>query len=193
MSQSQVSLFLPAYEDVTVAFFRAALEVTPAECHGLLTGLILSGVRDTQKALDEILENVDDNQADAVTDYFQEIFQVSGALLEDENFIYELLLPDDAVEISERLLALSEWCRGFLTAVNVENASHDGTEVKEAIEAVQQISEIDPYVEQSEQAENDYWQLVEFLRLSVILIYEDRRSAGGKMASLAGVASEYIH
>lgn len=187
---TQISLFLPAYDEVTLALFRAAVEVTPAELHGLLTGLILGGERNMDKALKQVLASLDEKQHEIVTEYFQEIFQVSGALLENENFIYELLLPDDAVEITERLQALSQWCHGFLTAFKSQPQQNDAAEVKEAVEAIAQIAEIDSDVEKSEQAENDYWQLVEFLRMSVILIYEDRRF---NQESTVGVTSEYVH
>ncbi len=40
MTTTAESLFLPDYDDVTMALFQASVDVTPAELHGVLTALV---------------------------------------------------------------------------------------------------------------------------------------------------------
>jgi uncharacterized protein len=194
VSEPQPGLNLPAYEDVTLALWQAASLFSPAELHGHVTGLILQGEQDINRISEQFVAAVDSHHQKLVASYFDDIFQVSNALLESESFSYDLLLPDDDVEISERLQALASWCQGFLTAGSSKLKQSKSLEVKEAIEAIEEIVEIDFNLDSdtpSEQAEQDYVQLVEFLRISVILMFEELRFTAH--SALAGATSDFVH
>lgn len=196
MEVSPESLFLPDYDDVNLALMHAAVDMTAAELHGVLTALVCMQDGEVDDVLKEILPtDLGKHERQTIKDASNEIYQVSGALLEDENFIYDLLLPTDDVELSQRLQAIAQWCDGFLLMIehNLEQFTiKESPEITEAIQAVRDIANIDPEDDQSDDVEGDYFQLVEFLRMSVILIYEDARLgsiSGGAAAGSVSVAT----
>ncbi|ORU92168.1 MAG: hypothetical protein A6F72_03900 [Cycloclasticus sp. symbiont of Poecilosclerida sp. N] len=91
-----------------------------SETHGLAVGMLcvrfdaqfsrwLTALFDTDEQIDSI---ADDNKQSLM-----DLFQGTRELLEADEFIFDLLLPDDDECISVRASALSEWCQGFLYGI----------------------------------------------------------------------------
>ena len=93
---------------------------------------------------------------------------------------YELLLPGDDIALSERLDALAGWCRGFLgglaEAQGFDSVSID-EELQHALRDVVAISQIDTETEETEAAEADFTELVEYLRVIACSLYLEFRNS----------------
>ncbi len=87
-----------------------------------------------------------------------------------------LLLPDDDMPMDIRLKAISDWCKGFIFGLGLgspEPAIWSQPNVKEALEDIAQIQKIDTQPEDSNESEKDYVELVEYLKIATILIFEE--------------------
>jgi uncharacterized protein len=80
------------------------------------------------------------------------------------------LLPDDDEALGDRLQALSDWCRGFLAGFDaVTDASEQSDEVREALDDIGQLAEIDPG-SGDDAHELEFVEVVEYLRVAVVLL-----------------------
>ena len=93
----------------------------------------------------------------------------------------ELLLPDDAAEITQRVDSIGQWCQGFVagfaqggTAIKEQQGQQQyREEVSEAVSDIAAISQIglsddDTDMEQSEQ---NIVEITEYLRVAAMTIY----------------------
>ena len=100
---------------------------------------------------------------------------------DEGNYSLELLLPDDDVPLDERSRALSDWCSGFLFGLGMAGASvTDGLsdEAREVVEDLTEFTRIDAADDGSEEAEKAFQEIVEYVRVGVLLIYEELMRAG---------------
>ncbi len=91
-----------------------------------------------------------------------------------------LLLPPDERPLSERTTALAEWCAGFMYGLGEAAGHHAGptvlgsTTMREIISDFGEIARVAPEGEESDvEAETAYSELVEFVRVSVQLVFEE--------------------
>lgn len=150
----------------------------PAELHGLLTGQLSAGMRFTplqwlQKAREfmDIQQAIDEQQ----TQQLQALYQETLEQLEDPHHIFYPLLPADDDEFRIRLTALGQWCSGFLSGfalveiVREHEFSDIVTDALKDIAAIAQVSIEDDDLD--EEDEEDYSNVVEYVRLAVINIF----------------------
>ncbi len=87
-----------------------------------------------------------------------------------------LLLPDDEEPIEIRLQAVADWCKGFIYGLGLgspEPAIWSQPNVREALEDIAQIQKLDPHAEENNESEKNYIELVEYLKIATILIFEE--------------------
>ncbi len=86
-------------------------------------------------------------------------------------------LPGDDAPIAERAAALRDWCRGFLYGLGL-SGTHEHQLSEVALEALGDLSHIaqlgEQAAEKSEQEEEAYMELTEFVWVAAMLIYEER-------------------
>jgi uncharacterized protein len=89
-------------------------------------------------------------------------------------------LPDDTEALSERVSALGEWCGGFLQGLAVANPASIQSLSEDAAEIVKDFTEITRAEfgsdEESDEDEQDYMELIEYIRMSALLINEELRA-----------------
>jgi len=88
------------------------------------------------------------------------------------------LLPDDDVPLEHRTATLAQWCEGFLYGFGTHEAAVHKTfsaEVQEIVRDFAEISrvEADGTEEPTEEDEQAYTELVEFVRVSVQLVHDE--------------------
>jgi uncharacterized protein YgfB (UPF0149 family) len=155
-----------------------------AEVHGVACGLLLHTPQAGWAALQEVLAQLEIKQA-AGADLeaaFTALLQSSAQQLADSQMGLELWLPDDSEPLSSRTAALGQWCSGFMAALGVaagralEQLSDEG---KEALADVGEIAkaEIGPPMDalESEEDEQAFAEIVEYLRIAVLIVQEDLR------------------
>ena len=88
-----------------------------AEAHGMLCGVVCGGGQKDGGAswLKELLQGMDRNNLliHEMAGMLEELVKQTFKGFDDENFDFEMLLPDDNAPLVERTAAMAEWCQGF--------------------------------------------------------------------------------
>ncbi len=168
----------------------AAFDAEPlAQWHGSVCGLLCGAPPDAAERLVASLPHPDGSAPgiDAVADGsraetvvsadLQRVISVTAHTLEEGGLDFQPLLSDD-VPLSERALGLGEWCQGFLygLATTVAKDRLMGESLSEVLGDFAEIARAVRGGDDAEEAENAYFELVEFVRVGVQLCYEELRA-----------------
>lgn len=169
-----------SFDEVNDALQRAGVEQDVAELHGVLTGMLCtcSGIGE-KPWLDELFSHSEPGDALARQgrDYLAALFQETQAQLHSEQFDFQPFLPADSAGLVARVEALAAWCQGFLFGLSKAGMTNTDAlpgDLPEIVRDFLEISRAESYdLEDSEQAETDYAELVEYLRVSTQLFLEE--------------------
>lgn len=151
---------------------------SPSELHGLLCGKLAGGaqVSEIQWLLDAV-EFLDFTQAPEphVRDLLAQVYHITREQFSND-FALTLLLPNDDELISDRVMALSQWCHGFLTgfgSVEAKNRTldEDAQDMLSDLAAIVQIQVDDEEDEDANEA--DYMEVTEYVRVIASSFYEE--------------------
>ncbi|MEC9415828.1 MAG: UPF0149 family protein [Pseudomonadota bacterium] len=154
-----------------------------AQCHGLLCArLSVIGASALNVCLEQIFEDVNDNIScvkfcDAI---LQDVFKRTWIQLVERQSEFTLYLPDEQQNVNERANALAHWCDGFLHGIVTgknpkklkEFLSKEPSSIiiKDMLEITRAAVDEKAEVEENEQA---YIEIMEYIRVSTQLIYEE--------------------
>lgn len=182
---------MPDFDTVADALGLAGAPGEPAQLHGRLCGLAcVMGAEAGPPWVREALAGAapDETSQDLAQRTLDGLAGETLQAMDAGNLGWMLLLPEDDESLTERAEGLSLWCRGFLHGLGTAEASHALADRPVTGEIVRDFSEIARagYSEQdgddAEEAEAAYAELVEYVRVSVQLVFEDlhdlRQSAG---------------
>ncbi len=152
----------------------------PAEIHGLLCGLLCVHSLDVATCLETVrteLQEAHSLSTDA--EYaLRELVHGTNRQLQNADLVFMPLLPDDEAPLSQRLMALGEWSQGFLAGLGLAGAEAkqlSPADIKDFLTDVAQIARISIETDASQEDETAYMELVEYLRMGVLMIYQERR------------------
>ncbi len=180
------TLDLESYDALDFYDLNALIEqlragVAAAELHGMLTaGLCIAGIEpDYSAVLQECLRFAGENvQASMAEQQELAVFIVQTRLaLEDENFGFTLLLPDDDSAINERARALGLWCEGFMYGFAIAEKERginlsQNSEIGEILQDFAAISRVDSDANAEIAGdEQDLLQLVEYVRVATMNVF----------------------
>ena len=169
-----------SYSLYSSALARARADLGAAECHGLLCGLLCSvDERAPQRWLEEVLGpdvRVQSVREECRSELLRMLTETVRTLCSGQcNFVP--LLPDDDTRLGLRSEALAEWCSGFLYGIGSTEDVRARLS-KDALEVLSDFSEVTRLTgdaEESESSEADYNEIVEYMRVGVMLIFEELR------------------
>jgi yecA family protein len=172
---------LPDYQALTHALDKLDTGVMPSEVHGTLCGLLCANTGAEpdmwQQALWPNQPNGDLLAAEA-NEVFKQTHDITRIQLNDPNCEFQMLLPDDDDSLEQRVQALGDWCQGYLIGLSLGGIKdfaplpEDAREIaKDMLEIARAGTSYD--LEGSEEDENAYAELVEYLRVGVLLINEE--------------------
>jgi hypothetical protein len=173
---------LPDFEH-TLALAQGNLEAPElSECHGIACGLLC---RQADASLDmfigllDMLEVVNE-PGTGLRMSLDELLNSSRDQLSDEDMGLALWLPADNETLEDRTSALAQWCSGFLAGLG---SSGDETldalseDSNDALRDLQKISAADVTdTTESEEDENAFMEIIEYIRVVILMIREDLRS-----------------
>jgi len=160
------------FDRVDEALDGAAVQA--AEAHGVLSGMLCAA---GAAELGEWWSNIrgDESQVE-VPEPVRELHAETVASLADVTGTFDLMLPQDEASLEERAEALHDWCQGFLYGYGMAGGRdpaklpHDAAEILRDIHQFAQASfDLGEDAEEDEQA---YSELVEYLRVGVLLLHE---------------------
>lgn len=173
---------LPDYDQVNDALQGVPSEFNAAEFHGQLCGLLCTC--DSLQLPDWLMVSMPGSDPYTLSPATNELFQVlldhGQGTLGSEDFDFELLLPDDTAGLAARLEALANWCQGFLFGISHAGVSDIQAlpgELPEIVEDFLSISRAENFeLEDDEEDEAAYVELVEYVRVGVQLFAEELRA-----------------
>ncbi len=155
----------------------------PSELHGLLMGYLCAVKNQSKKEgrLAVYASWLDGDLPGELGDLMEEAFSEGLENLEEfSDFDFSLLLPDDESPISERAAAIGLWCSGFLSGFGETGRQldvNDKSDVHEAMRDLASIAAMTDDVPEGEENEADLMEIVEFVRVSTLLIFAETGSS----------------
>ena len=113
-----IEITVPEYSVFTQALQQQGVGLTPAEMHGLISGILCGGNQnDNWRTMIHDLTNEGEAFSQTLAQPLQATYQHTRDALEDDGFGFQLLLPDsDDVTVFDRADALSGWVNHFRKA-----------------------------------------------------------------------------
>ncbi len=125
--------------------------------------------------------------------FFLLVAEVTVEQLSDPHYTMQLLLPDDEDPIDERLASLCDWVRAFLAGFEAQGKIQPrpalSEEAKEALSDLQEITALSVTFNDAASEEQDYAEVVEYVRLAVLLLHHEMLNA----RSQGGERHPYVH
>ena len=163
------------FDDISNALLAADLPVSPAEIHGLLCGCICGGrtlqLHDLNELVCKLLDGVAE-EVEPIEALLGELYQHSVGQVRNGGFVFQPVLPDDDAALDERVMALGEWCQGFLFGLGQSGLSNETQLTTEIADVLRDLAAV-AQVGLNETAEDDevsYTELVEYVRVAVLLV-----------------------
>lgn len=171
------------FDELANALLEQGEMLSPAELHGCLCGLLGGGfagdVESLLAALEQTLDvSLHGSLADAVATLHRELL----ACLIEGSFDFQPLLPEDDLELPQRVLAMASWCRSFLSGyaqARVQANAQTGAVAPDSAEALRdfagiaQASSEDDEFESEDDAERHYAELLEYVRVAAMNVLMD--------------------
>ncbi|AXF76814.1 YecA family protein [Erwinia tracheiphila] len=186
---------MSGYNALASALTQQGVAMTPAEMHGLISGLLCGGNRDSSwQMLVYDLTNEGMAFSQALIQSLQQLHQAIGDSLEDEGFLFQLYLPeDDDISVFDRADALAGWVNHFLLGLGVSQPKLGQIkgETGEAIDDLRTIAQLG-YDENEDQdeLEQSLEEVVEYVRVAALLCHDTFTRT---LSAQAGVKKNTLH
>ena len=161
-----------SYDSVEAVLTAAGKLLQAAEVHGIFSGLLCVHVDiPEEKAVSAVTEALP-REKDKPPPLLGSLFLRPRRALEDDQFTFDLLLPEDEAPLPERARSLAHWCQGFLYGIGLGGEQNWSEQAKEIMRDFQAISHLDPATE-GEEDERAFAELVEYVRVGAQLLFTE--------------------
>ncbi len=165
----------PNYDSLNQSLKQQSVALTPAEMHGLISGLLCGGNRDgSWLTMVHDLTNEGMAFSHQLADMLQQLRKITADTLEDDSFEFKMLMPSDDTSVFERADALAGWVNHFLLGLGMMQpklAKVKG-EVGEAIDDLRSIGQLGyDDDEDQEMLAQSLEEVVEYVRVAAILCF----------------------
>ena len=149
--------------------------VSPAELHGLLLGRSCAGAGfESEPWLVDAAELLGGAPSDGVHQALIGLQAMVKDELSGTDMAMVLLLPSDDAPLAERAAALGQWCQGFLGGFGLTaRETALSAEASEVLQDLAAIAQVQSALEESEDAEGDYMEVMEYLRVAPLLLFTE--------------------
>jgi yecA family protein len=177
---------IPQLEDL---LFNVDAALGATESHGALCGMLCAqGATEASQWMLYVLGEHEETSKllQQTGKKLLQIHQISVEQMNDTDAEFELMLPDDDEPLESRVEALGIWCQGFVYGLAVGGITEDTVLPEDSKELIRDILEISRagYVadneaelatdeENTEEDEVAFMEVSEYVRMGVLLIYEE--------------------
>ena len=174
------------YVNVDTSLQRAAAGIGASEAHGVICGLLcVPEAIENPLWLEEVVPDgvTSEQDRDDAKRLLISVAEASRAQLGEDSFEFYPLLPEDEFPLQSRGRALAQWCAGFLFGLSIAGAGDLDALPADSREIVGDLSKFAGIRGggRDEEEENAYAELVEYIRVGVMLINQE---LGGQSSSL---------
>ena len=160
------------------------LPIDVCQLHGILSGCLVAGAPDqAENYLRSLILNRSGPEVREATNTLFSLITITQAWLTNFGFEFHLLLPEDTSLLPERLESFACWCQGFMKGLDMGDLSVDDIDNEDVLEA---IGHIDDFADMDaadfdyeEDDEKAYFEITEYVRLSVLHIFCDLNETEG--------------
>lgn len=170
------------YDQISHVLMGVDARVGASDVHGLLCGMLCSEKPVGQAEwLAQALASATKLKGDPAKDCLMQLaslYKETEEQLEDEELGFSLLLPDDDTTLAERAHAISKWCENFVFGIGISGLEESETlnrDVQEILIDLSEISRVEFELEQTDEDEDAFYEIVEYVRVSVMNLYEELR------------------
>ncbi len=183
---------MPSFPDIPQLeelLFNVDAALGATESHGALCGMLCAqGATDASQWMLSVLGEHEETSTalQQVGKKLLKIHKITVEQMNDTDADFELMLPDDDEPLDMRVEALGMWCQGFVYGLAVGGIKEDTVLPDDSKELIQDILEISRagYIadneaelatdeEDSEEDEVAFMEVCEYVRVGVLLIYEE--------------------
>lgn len=176
-----MSVELPDHDDIANLFIELAALYPPSELHGFFVGQQVLGVWTEDASLRALVEQLLDVESMNSEQWrrLQALNQAAATQLGAEISALALLLPDEDIDLGQRVAAVGSWCQGFLTGFAMAGKQRQASEgqqqysvtVAEILSDIAAISQAGFDTDESAEAEADFKELVGYLEMAVVTVF----------------------
>lgn len=184
---------LPSYQELCQVLDNTDIKMNPSQAHGLVCGLLCGNPANTEAWHEFVAGDV---KSPETHELLQMLYETSAQQLSDHLFGFDLILPSADDSLPVRAEALTLWCQGMLTGLKLTQVQITNLEPSDMSEAITDLIEIAKMnfetIDSNEEDEAAYEELIEYVRVAVVLIYQDLREAE-VAATHKENASKHLH
>ena len=175
---------MPDWDEIADQLFNAGQTLNPSELHGVLVGLMGAGFDpDDQHHLEQTLASVEKavgmQLQGELVDIVSRLNLATLSAIVDTDYAFHVFLPDDDDPIEQRLRSFSNWVTGFISGytegMTVRQAAGLAIqpEVADVLKDFASIAQVETDQVETEEAERQLEELVDYVRLATISIVQD--------------------
>lgn len=164
------------YSTINSLFSSQDGALNAAEAHGIAVGMLCVDLQTS--ASNWMSEIVRDNDAIDSDDreLLASLFESTRGSLQDDDYAFDLLLPDAEEPLPYQAAAMRDWCQGFLFGIGYSRSKGEWPgECGEILQDIVEISRLDSAAG-GEEEENAFTQIHEYLRAAVLIIAQEFNS-----------------
>ena len=149
-----------------------------SEVHGVICGLICGGVNlengSWYGAFNDLMNNGIAQPID-LKNQLQSLFDSSVNEFVAGDYQVKLLLAEDNASIGEQATSLAQWTESFMAgfAIGNESGKKLSKDIKEALNDLSQISQLDSEIEDSEESARFLEEIAEYVRMTAMVCYSE--------------------
>jgi len=160
------------------------LPIDVCQLHGILSGCLVAGApAQAENYLRSLILNRSGPEVREATNTLFSLITITQAWLTNFGFEFHLLLPEDTSLLPERLESFACWCQGFMKGLDMADLSVDDIDNEDILEAIGHIDDFSDMdasdFDYEEDDEKAYFEITEYVRLSVLHIFCDLNETEG--------------
>lgn len=170
----------PDYNSLTDALAKAEADLVACEAHGALSGMLCAaGKIELSQWLEQIFEQFDVNNMliKEASQLLVGLYNDTQTQLNNSEAEFQMMLPGDDVSLAQRTEALASWCQGFTFGLAAGGLKKDRKLPEDTAELIRDMVEIaragHDLGDDSDEDEESYMQIYEYVRMGVLLINEE--------------------
>lgn len=176
----------PSYKEINGLIENAGLNISAAEVHGLVCGLLCGNAPDMERLLRETLFEEQDVTQEALAECLESVQRLidrAESQFSSRDSVLDLMLPEETQPVAERAAALRDWVQGFLYGFGLAGKQPESLFSEDAGEAIRDFAEIGRMdtseFEEEEEMEEALLQIEEYIWVAALMIWHDVRAGDG--------------
>jgi len=168
------------FDELSHILIKMNAATEAAEAQGLFCGILCAlGRVEKQSWVQQVIgEAVDqgDPLLKEAREHLDALYQETLESLSDDEYGFQLFLPDDDVSLEERIHTISEWCQGFLLGFSMRSLdaveAESRAEIEGLLEDFIEVTRIDAETGVDDNDDEDsFIEIEEYIRMGVIFIF----------------------